>query len=845
MILGYLLIMVVSAIIFSLLIPPLEIENARAGEFEDDAFPKATENAPIPYLIGMRRIDSPNTLFVGGFRPEPITERIRVSLFKKKTIIVGYRYYLTIDLGICLGGDEGVTLHAIYVDDKEVWSGTVTDDTPFSFADLELFGGYKKGGGFSATCRFYPGTFDQPKNAYIDVMPESQGLQTRYLGISHLVMENAYVGEQPSLKKIGFKVSRFTNALELTGGMEVIEVTSVNVAEAIYAGMVDDWGGMGVDPNLIDRDNFVEQAELFFNEKNGAAGVLYREKDGKGFVQELLRQVDAVMGVNPATNKIIIRPLRFDYDPAELPVYGPGQLEGVDSFSQTLWSELVSQVKVGFKDEANDYQDATAVDQDLAVASITGRLKTVSISMPMVTRAELATIIAGRELNQLSRPAITATLIFNRKGYLLYPGAVFKWSWPDYNIDSMIMRVKNITGGTDEEATLKVEVTRDPYGELYTTFADPKPGISTPLGSPPLPVEEFNFYDAPEYLILNADAGFTPDGSGHPSYLMLWPISANTSSISVSAYVDEDTGYQDQVFPGYGVLTTDIGLTDGFATGIIASMDIETADFPEDYINGNAASVRAGFNLLWLNGEVMGFETYTVLGVNEYRLNNVHRALLNTKQQTHLAGVYLHFLDTDDYFSLSVVDESTSPADVKFVPSSGAVTLDPNGITPFAVTVGGAYDRPDPPDYIRVDGSRTLVDAEPGGTTYAVTWRERDKSKGAVQLIADAADTVSGMTWNLYIFNITRGTGPIYTATGLTSPTRDVILPADDNFSDTLEIRVYSVVGGRTSITYDWFRFTVRPAANLLLEGDMQSGSTDVLLLEGGNDALALEGDEG
>ena len=249
-------------------------------------------------------------------------------------------------------------------------------------------------------------------------------------------------------------------------------------------------------------------------------------------------------------------------------------------------------------------------------------------------------------------------------------------------------------------------------------------------------------------------------------------------------------------------------------------------------------------DLLWINGEVMGFQDYTSLGSNVYRLNTVHRALLNTKQQTHAVGSRVHFLDTDDYFSLSVADESTSPAVVKFVPSSGAVTLDPDGVTGYNVPLVGAYDRPDPPDYIRVDGARSLVDAEPGGVTYVVTWRPRDKSLGTVQLIADAADTVSGMTWNLYIFNITRNTGPIYTATGLTSPTRDVILPADDNFGDTLEIRVYSVVGGRTSVTYDWFRLTVRPAAHLLLEGDMQTG-TDILLLDGEVGAVALEGDEG
>lgn len=844
MILNFLLIMVVSAIIFALLIPPIKTEDARAGEFEDDAFPKATENAPIPYLIGLARIDSPNTLFAGNFRPVPIKERVQVSLFKKKTVIVGYRYYLTIDLGICLGDANGCTLHAIYVDDKEVWTGTATDDTPFSFSDLEMFGGKKKGGGFETTCRYYPGTFTQPKNAYIDALPESGGLLTRYQGIAHLVMEDAYIGEQPSLKKIGFKISRFTNTLGLDDGKEIVELTSVNVAEALYAGMTDTWGGMGINPALIDIDNFIEQADLFFEEKNGCAGVLYREKDGKGFAQELLRQVDAVMGVNPATNKIIIKPLRFDYDPATLPTYGPGQIESVDSFSQTLWSELVSQVKVTFKNEENNYQDSTAVDQDLAVAGITGKLKTVTVNMPLVKKASLATAIAGRELNQLSRPTVTATLIFNRKGYKLAPGSVFKWSWPDYNILSMILRVKNITSGADDDATLKIEVTRDPYGELYTTFADPQPGLSSPLTTPPLPVGEFDYYDAPEYLVLNADAAFTPDGTGNPSYLILWPQPANASSIAVSAYVDDATAYQDQVFPSIGLLQTAIALEDGFATGILTFIDILTTEFPEDYANIDAAGVRAGRNLIWVNNELMGFEDFSHLGGGVYRLSTVHRALLNTKQQVHATDLRVHFMDTDDYFSLSTVDSSTSPATIKFSPSSGAVTLDEDGIAGFDIPILGAYDRPDPPDYILVDGARSLIDAEPGGPTYVVTWRPRDKSLGTVQLMADAADTTTGVTWNFYIFNITRGTGPIYSVTGLTSPTRDVILPADDNYGDVLEIRIYSVAAGRTSVTYDWFRLTVRPAGHVLLEGDMQSG-TDILLLDGSSGALALEGDEG
>lgn len=844
MILGYLLITLISAILFSLLIPPPDIENARAAEFEDDAFPKASENSPIPYLIGRAKHDSPNTLFAGGFRARPITKRIRVSLFKKQTIIIGYRYFLTIDLGLCLGGDYGVTLHAITIDDKEVWTGTRTDDTPFEVIDLELFGGREKGGGFRSTCRFYPGTFTQGKNAYIDALPESGGLLTKYKGISHIVFENAYIGEAPTLKKMGFTISRFTNDLGLTGGHEIVETTTVNLVEALYSGMVDTWGGMSINPTLIDVDDFTEAAELAFTENNGAAGIIYREKDGKGFVQEMLRQFDAVMGIDPTTNKIILRPLRFDYDPDTLPIYTQSDIISVDTFSQTLWSELISQVKVGFKDETNNYQDATAVDQDMAIANITGRLKTASTTMPFVKKPTLATMIAGRELNQLSKPATTATFTGKRTMGTLAPGSVFKWSWDDYNISNMIMRVKNVTAGSDDDGDIKFEVIRDPYGELYTTFADPVGGPDDPLTIAPLPIVEYQIWDASYFLV--ESSGLEVEALDHPSVLMLLPIPANTSSLAISATLDEDLAYENLPFPTMGLLQAGIDITDGFATGILTSLTVDLGDveFPEDFVDLSDDEVREGSNLLFINGEILGFETYTDNLDGTYTFETVHRALLNTKQQAHTALDYVFLLDNLSYLSESVTDESESPVDVVFSPSSGPIALDPDGITPISHAVVGAYDRPDPPDYMTIEASRT-----PGVVATAdvltVDWRPRLRTLGNIQLIADVADTVSGMTYNLYLFNITDGGAALLSALALATPTYELTIPSG-HAGDTLEVRVYSVVGGRQSVTYDWIRVSKEPAALLLLEGDMQSG-TDVLLLEGdmqsGTDALQLEGD--
>lgn len=118
----WLLISAVSFVALALLAPKPDIENARANELDPDTFPIASENSPVPLLLGCAKLESPNTLWYGDYNPVPITESIKVSIFKKETIIKGYTYYLSIDLGLCLGPD--VELKTIIISDEEVSDGS-------------------------------------------------------------------------------------------------------------------------------------------------------------------------------------------------------------------------------------------------------------------------------------------------------------------------------------------------------------------------------------------------------------------------------------------------------------------------------------------------------------------------------------------------------------------------------------------------------------------------------------------------------------------------------------------------------------------------------------------------
>jgi len=348
--------------------------------------------------------------------------------------------------------------------------------------------------------------------------------------------------------------------------------------------------------------------------------------------------------------------------------------------------------------------------------------------------------------------------------------------------------------------------------------------------------------ESPEFLIVNA--GYTPV-AGDPSYLLLLPEPANSASVSVSATVEGFTAFLDKPFPTTGLLVGAIYILDGFAAGELTTVviDLGTATFP--YADSDATGVRNGLNLIVINGEILGFETYTDNLDGTYDLETVHRGLLNTKQASHADGDTIFLLDDFGYVSAAWEDEADTPSAVKFIPSSGVVTMTPASITPINVTIYGGYTRPDPPDYTQVEASRTF-DLPDDGASITVDWRARDKSLGSIQLIGDAADTVSGMTYNLYLFDLTTGGGAIHTQLALATSSHTFNLPSG-RAGHLMELRVYSVVGGRTSVTFDFYRFTVRPPFEMLLEGDAQSG-TDKLLTEGdaqtGTDVLELEGDE-
>jgi hypothetical protein len=112
----------VSFVLTALLTPKPEFEDARADSLDPENFPRATEDAPVPLLLGCAKIKGPNTLWYGDYEAVPIKEKVKTGLFSSTTIVKGHKYYLSLDLGLCLGPE--VQLKKVFIDSEEVVDGS-------------------------------------------------------------------------------------------------------------------------------------------------------------------------------------------------------------------------------------------------------------------------------------------------------------------------------------------------------------------------------------------------------------------------------------------------------------------------------------------------------------------------------------------------------------------------------------------------------------------------------------------------------------------------------------------------------------------------------------------------
>lgn len=801
---------VVSFIVTALLAPKPDIENARPDSLDNVDYPRATEDAPIPLVLGKVRFNAPNTIWYGDFSSVAIKERIKVSLFKKVTIIVGYNYYLGLDLALAMG--PAVRMHEILIDDSSVWTGSTstTVATTGSFSNDSLFGGYKNGGGFSTSFTYYPGAFDQGVNSYLEGQLGA-GNVPAYRGLSHIVFERAWIGESAALRKISFILSNYTNAIGAPNSGMIGE--DMNPMEAIYQVMTDQWRGLGVDPALIDLTNFQEAATTLHDEGNGVSILVTAASTGKNVIAEILRQIDAIMYQDPETGQFRIKLIRFDYDVNALPIYDENDVIAIRNFTKTSWEDVIAQVKVSFPNRDKE-SNSVAISMDQATANMIGRLKTSTLSFPFCYDPDTANAIASRERATSSVPLFRATIEMNRNGYSLRPGDVFKLDWPEYGLANVVFRVQKHDLGALLDNKIVLECLQDSFAQATVVFSPPATSGWTPPTTDPTAISTFSVAEMPKFLSNKLEFP-VPDGFGS---IIPLPVKPSATSSSFDLLVGIASGNltirepQEVEYPVTATLQSSYPNTAGLSTGL------DGTGFVVDNITGTF-EVPASADLL--SGDAglifMGDEWLSYAGVSgsggTRTLTNIRRGLFGTRPRTHGAGTRLWVITPELLGSGLLGDDltETGTAWYKLLDRVGPKSYDQTLATQYSFAMQDIADRPARPRFISIAGSRSVnVNT---AAARAITWNASNRLATNVTYENDAAQTPDqAETYDVEVYFagvLQAGLSANGVASGHLIPFNTLVGPL--TVSDA-EVRVYSrrTVGDlKSSADYAWLPFTV------------------------------------
>lgn len=708
-----------------LLAPKPKTEKQRPQGLDDLRFPRAEEGSPVPLILGTGRMRGPNTIWVGDFKAKAIKKKQKTGLFSSKKVTVGYRYFIGLDLALCLGP---CVLKRIWIDKDEVWSGTASvDGTAININKPNLFGGKEKGGGFIGTLRFYTGSQTQMPNAYLE--SKIDGEVPAYRSTSHIVFEHVEIGESAQLRSMSFEMQRLTNGLGLVG--EAAIGSDLNPAEALYQVFTLRRGGLNVSPGFFDLDELRDVAGKLFDESNGISLVVSSPNEGKDIAGEVIRQIDGMMYQDPARNVIVTRLIRNDYDVDDLPIFDESNIASVRDFKTKLWEDTFNQVRVTYTSREKKYENSNAIVQDLANINAQGRLRSTTISYPGITNGELATHVAMRDLAQTSVPLMSVNLETNRDGRKLRPGDPFVWAWGEYGIERAVMRVQQFDIGALNDNRVAIDCVQDEFALNLMVFADPdtsNPGSSIPARDPvpAVAAPTRKVIEAP-YFFANAAGMAVPDTM---SAIML-AVEAPTDGDDYDAYVSLDAGASyDEVetgksFTEIGVLQTAITATQDMNDGVIATLSVEVASETEiDEANG----------AILIGNELFAYASAAVVGTTA-TITNAKRAALDTIPAAHIIGAAVYFLSGDNI--LDATYTNTAALRVKVLPNTVNDSLDIATAPYDAITLIKRTSRPLHPVNIKWNGGAAFAPPASVVGPHTVTWANRDRTSLTLRSIVD------------------------------------------------------------------------------------------------------------
>lgn len=707
-----------------------KIEGQKAAGIEDFQFPSAAER-PIQVVFGTRKVSGPNVLWYGDLQARPIYEKIKMLFSTKKTVI-GHKYFMGMQLGVCHG--EDAKLKAVYFADDLAWSGSVGGmyGESFEINKPDLFGGPEGGGGASGKVTFYSGNRYQKACDYL-ISKLGLSLVSPLRGLAYAVFEGFYIGNSASPAAISFVVSRMPK------GPKSNLVTSIgddaNPAYIIYELLTDRKFGAAIPKNLIDGQSFIDAAHVLQTESFGLSLVIDSASSAGQVISELQKVIQASLVDDPKTGKIMLKLVRSDYDPADLFEINETNIRAVSDYTSGSLDTAINEVRVKYLAREFEYQERTAIAQNNGLRVHKGDVETKTISMFQISNQSIAAKVAQRELVASSSPMKTCTVECTRALSDVLVGDVLKMSWRVLGIEQQIMRVTSVDLGRPGDGAIRMTLAQDVFGVFNSVYANAESAWEKPSFEP-VNVTNYKVIDAPAILA---------DGMTNAA-LVLAERTASAMDYKLMVKRATDSAYLDA---GIHMFTPVFKLNQALNVGEFSmgslSISGETAEL-DQFTSDDAAGgmglflIDSAAGMEWIYCQGFKIEAGNVI------LNTVKRGIFNTLPVSHVANSRVW-----------AVGDAHGVAKISFTPSS-AVSMkllvrtltrrqteaQASGIS---TALNGSNNDPWRPGNVMVNGkSSGKISGE-----ATITWKKRD---GSSTKIASYDSLMSQQTESVYSISI-------------------------------------------------------------------------------------------
>lgn len=518
------------------------------------------------------------------------------------------------------------------------------------------------------------------------------------------------------------------------------EHVNMNPAHIVYQCLTDSAWGMGYPTASIDNASFTEAADALYAEGFGLSFLWTQQETIENFIQVILDHIGALLYVRPDTGGFALKLIRSDYDRGTLTLYGPETLISAENYQRQAWGETVNEVTVIYTHPCTG-KDTPVTVQDMANVQIQGGVVSQTRNYPGIQRIDIAQRVALRDLQSVSTPLARIKLTATRAAWQVFPGDVFRLTWPEYGIDDVVYRALSVNRGTLQDGQIIIDAVEDVFGLPDNTYLVDQPSEWEDPSNAAAPAPYRKLLEAP-----------------------YWDLSRNLSAADLD-YVDALSGYLETaaVRPSGDAVNYEIYTRVGAAEYEVAG----NGDFcPSATVVSALTKTTTAITLA--NGvdlDLVEVGTYAIIDA-EYVLVSaieastgavtISRGLLDTVPEEHSAGARVWFADGYQGFSSTEYADG-EVVDVKLLPITGQGMLEITEAPSDSITFDQRQYRPYPPGKVLVNTS-TYPEWIDGQAELTVSWAHRDRLAQTAYLVEQIEASIgpeAAVSYNLRIYGET------------------------------------------------------------------------------------------